>query len=52
MVQHGAFVVNSLGIQDRVKVKIEGLGFTDCTDRKDRTYFKSIYIRSPAGAFV
>jgi catechol 2,3-dioxygenase-like lactoylglutathione lyase family enzyme len=50
MVHHGAFAVNSIEIQDRVKAEIEGLGFTDCSDRKDRTYFKSIYIRSPSGA--
>ncbi len=50
MVHHGAFQVNTLAIQDRVKFEVEGLGFTDCSDRKDRTYFKSIYIRTPAGA--
>ncbi len=39
MVHHGAFQVNTLAIQDRVKFEVEGLGFTDCSDRKDRTYF-------------
>jgi hydroquinone 1,2-dioxygenase/2,6-dichloro-p-hydroquinone 1,2-dioxygenase/glyoxalase family protein len=50
MVHHGAFVVNTLSIQDQVKFEVEGLGFTDCSERKDRTYFKSIYVRTPAGA--
>ena len=33
-----------------MKAEVEGLGFTDVSERKDRTYFKSIYVRTPAGA--
>ena len=50
MVHHGAFGVPSMEVQDRVKAEIEGLGFTDVSDRKDRTYFKSVYVRTPSGA--
>ncbi len=27
---------------------IEGLGFTDISEQKDRNYFKSCYVRAPA----
>jgi hydroquinone 1,2-dioxygenase/2,6-dichloro-p-hydroquinone 1,2-dioxygenase/glyoxalase family protein len=50
MVHHGAFGVPSLQVQDQVKLEVEGLGFTDCSDRKHRGYFQSIYVRTPAGA--
>lgn len=50
MVHHGAFTVPSLDVQDQVKNEIEGLGFTDCSDRKHRGYFQSVYVRTPAGA--
>jgi 2,6-dichloro-p-hydroquinone 1,2-dioxygenase len=50
MVHHGAFGVPNMEVQDKVKSEVEGLGFTDCSDRKDRTYFKSVYVRTPAGA--
>ncbi len=50
MVHHGAFGVPNMEVQDRVKFEVEGLGFTDCSERKDRTYFKSVYVRTPAGA--
>ena len=36
--------------QDRIKNFIEGLGYTDCSDVKDRGYFDSIYVRTPSGA--
>ena len=29
---------------------LEGMGFTDTSERKDRGYFDSIYVRTPAGA--
>ncbi len=50
MVHHGAFAVNSLDVQTQVKLEVEGLGFTDCSDRKHRGYFESVYIRTPGGA--
>lgn len=50
MVHHGAFGVPSLDVQDKVKFEVEGLGFTDCSDRKHRGYFQSVYVRTPAGA--
>jgi hydroquinone 1,2-dioxygenase/2,6-dichloro-p-hydroquinone 1,2-dioxygenase/glyoxalase family protein len=50
MVHHGAFGVPSIEVQDKVKFEVEGLGFTDFSDRKDRTYFQSIYVRTPGGA--
>lgn len=50
MVHHGAFGVPSLAVQDQVKLEVEGLGFTDCSDRKHRGYFQSVYVRTPAGA--
>lgn len=33
-----------------LKAHLEGLGFTDVSDQKDRNYFKSCYVRSPSGA--
>jgi 2,6-dichloro-p-hydroquinone 1,2-dioxygenase len=50
MVHHGAFGVPNLDVQDKVKYECEGLGFTDCSDRKHRGYFQSVYVRTPAGA--
>ena len=50
MVHHGAFGVPNMDVQDKVKAEVEGLGFTDVSERKDRTYFKSVYVRTPAGA--
>jgi catechol 2,3-dioxygenase-like lactoylglutathione lyase family enzyme len=50
MVHHGAFGVPNMQVQDRVKFEVEGLGFTDVSERKDRTYFQSVYVRTPAGA--
>ncbi len=36
--------------QLKLKAHLEGLGFTDVSDQKDRNYFKSCYVRSPSGA--
>lgn len=33
-----------------MKFDIEGVGYTDISEPKDRTYFKSVYVRTPAGA--
>ncbi|MGA1389990.1 MAG: glyoxalase [Ilumatobacteraceae bacterium] len=49
-VHHCAFQVESLEVQSDVKGHIEGLGFTDVSDRKDRGYFESVYVRTPGGA--
>ncbi len=45
---HVAFQVDSLDTQDSVKAHLEGLGYTDVSDRKDRGYFESVYVRHPA----
>ena len=49
-VHHCAFQVNTLDIQSNVKFHLEGLGYTDVSERKDRGYFDSVYVRTPAGA--
>jgi len=50
IVHHCAFQVDDYAAQDAVKFRLEGLGFTDTSERKDRGYFDSIYVRTPAGA--
>lgn len=50
IVHHCAFEVADHAVQDAVKAHLEGLGFTDVSDRKDRGYFDSIYVRTPSGA--
>lgn len=50
VVHHCAFQVADRSVQDKVKANLEGLGFTDTSERKDRGYFESIYVRTPAGA--
>ncbi len=44
--------LNTGGEENQLKLKahLEGLGFTDVSDQKDRNYFKSCYVRSPGGA--
>ena len=37
-------------MQSAVKDGLVGLGFTDVSDRKDRGYFDSVYVRTPGGA--
>lgn len=49
-VHHCAFQVEDHAAQDYVKRRLEGLGFTDTSERKDRGYFESIYVRTPSGA--
>lgn len=46
---HGAFDIADLETQSALKFDIEGLGFTDFSDRKHRGYFESIYVRTPGG---
>ena len=50
VVHHCAFQVENYDAQDAVKARLEGLGFTDTSERKDRGYFESIYVRTPGGA--
>ena len=48
-VHHAAFTVADLDVQAQVKFDVEGLGYTDVSDRKHRGYFESIYVRTPGG---
>ncbi|RZS85401.1 VOC family protein [Pigmentiphaga kullae] len=50
IVHHGAFDVPDYDTQMRVKLETEGMGFTDFSDRKNRGYFESTYVRTPGGA--
>ncbi len=47
---HCAFEVDTLDVQTHTKAHLEGLGFTDVSDVKDRGYFDSVYVRTPGGA--
>ena len=49
-VHHIAFNVGDPDNQAALKARIEGMGFTDVSEMKDRNYFKSMYVRSPGGA--
>ena len=48
-VHHVAFDARSLENQMELKLHIEGLGYTDVSDVKDRQYFDSCYVRTPGG---
>jgi glyoxalase family protein len=50
IVHHTAFQVADYDAQSAVKGHLEGIGFTDVSERKDRGYFESVYVRTPAGA--
>ncbi|WP_046471093.1 VOC family protein [Allosalinactinospora lopnorensis] len=47
---HFAWNVGTLSNQNDVKFEIEGRGYTDISELKDRKYFKSVYVRTPGGA--
>ncbi|KIH99529.1 glyoxalase [Streptomonospora alba] len=47
---HFAWNLDTLDNQEAVKFDIEGAGYTDISELKDRTYFKSHYVRTPGGA--
>ena len=47
---HWAWNVSNEDNQMHLKGWIEGLGFTDVTEQKDRGYFLSCYNRTPGGA--
>jgi glyoxalase family protein len=48
-VHHIAFAVVNDQEQKQVKDYLEGLGYTDVSEQKDRNYFHSIYFRMPGG---
>jgi len=49
-IHHMAFQVANHQQQAAIKGFLEGMGFTDTSDVKDRGYFDSIYVRTPSGA--
>jgi len=48
-VHHIAFAVKNDAEQKQIKDYLEGFGYTDISEQKDRNYFHSIYIRMPGG---
>lgn len=52
VVHHVALAVPTEKEQLAVKAHLEGPGYTDCSEIKDRNYFHSIYVRSPGGILV
>ncbi len=52
VVHHVALAVPTEKEQLAVKAHLEGLGYTDCSEIKDRNYFHSVYVRSPGGILV
>ena len=50
IVHHCAFRVDGNEPQLAFKNDVEGLGYTDVSDVKDRKYFYSVYVRTPGGA--
>ncbi len=48
-VHHMAYNCPDLGTQLKIKAFVEGMGYTDFSDVKDRGYFDSIYVRTPSG---
>lgn len=51
-VHHVALAVPTEKEQTSMKAHLEGLGYTDCSEIKDRNYFHSVYVRSPGGILV
>ncbi|GAB2966739.1 VOC family protein [Amycolatopsis acidiphila] len=49
-IHHFAWNAETLRNQDELKFEIEGVGYTDISELKDRKYFKSVYVRTPGGA--
>lgn len=47
---HFAWNLDTLENQNNIKFEIEGAGYTDISELKNRTYFKSHYVRTPGGA--
>jgi glyoxalase family protein len=48
-VHHIAFHVDDERTQATFKAYLEGLGYTDCSEPKDRGYMMSVYFRTPSG---
>lgn len=48
-IHHFAFNAVNLENQNELKLDIEGAGYTDLSELKDRKYFKSVYVRAPGG---
>lgn len=46
---HVAFDIANAEEQKQLKDYIEGLGYTDVSESKDRNYFRSVYTRMPGG---
>jgi glyoxalase family protein len=49
-IHHVAYDAVTAEQQMDLKLHLEGLGYTDVSDVKDRQYFHSVYVRSPSGA--
>ncbi len=49
-IHHMAYHCPDHETQNNIKFFVEGLGYTDFSDVKDRGYFDSIYVRTPSGA--
>lgn len=49
-IHHLAFNTMDEERQYALKARLEGMGYTDVSEQKDRMYFKSMYMRSPGGA--
>ena len=52
IVHHIALAVPTETEQTQAKLHLEGLGYTDVSEIKDRNYFHSVYCRSPGGILV
>jgi glyoxalase family protein len=48
-VHHVAFDLGTSERQMNLKLNLEGLGYTDVSEVKDRQYFDSCYVRTPGG---
>jgi glyoxalase family protein len=48
-VHHVAFAVETEEQQLETKAHLEGLGYVDVSEIKNRNYFRSIYVRTPGG---
>lgn len=51
-VHHVALAVRNDAEQAEFRDHVVGLGYTDCSESKDRNYFHSVYCRSPGGILV
>ena len=51
-VHHVALAVKNDAEQAEFRDYVVGLGYTDCSESKDRNYFHSVYCRSPGGILV